>query len=90
MNSLINKYGILLSIFYPISLVLSNIGILISPLDLVYYFATNIVVALIVSLDLKKNKIKSSIIIWSTILFSILGVTLLLLKIMKKGETAST
>jgi hypothetical protein len=89
MNKLINKYGILLSALYVIEFMLSYFNIITSPYNLIYFYSSNIFVAILVALDLKKNEIRSSIVIWSTILFSILGVTLFLLKKINKDRTAS-
>ncbi|MCD4698060.1 MAG: hypothetical protein K8S16_17685 [Bacteroidales bacterium] len=90
MNKLINKYGILLSVLYIIEYILLYFDIINYPFfGLIYHFVANIIVAIVVASDLKKNETKGPIIIWSTILFSILGVTLFLLKKIDKDKQAS-
>ncbi|MBC8489720.1 MAG: hypothetical protein H8D45_27185 [Bacteroidetes bacterium] len=88
-NKTINKYAILLSIFYLGKVLLAHFPILNGTLLVPYFFVTNIIIALIVNSDLKKNEIKSALTVWSCVFFDILGVALLLIQIIRKEKTAS-
>jgi hypothetical protein len=87
-NSLINKYGLLVSIFYLGTILIDHINFIPDFLWLPYYFITNIIIAMIVWNDLRNNDFKSPITIWATILFDILGVVLLLLRLIRKEKTS--
>jgi hypothetical protein len=88
-DKLIGKYAILLAAIYLGNFLLTDFGLLIGIPILVYFIATNIIIAILVSLDLKKTKIKSSIIIWSCIIFNILGVVLFFLQVIRQEKKAS-
>jgi hypothetical protein len=88
-DKLIGKYAILLSAIYLGNFLLTDFGLLIGIPILVYFITTNIIIAILVSLDLKKAKIKSSIIIWSCIIFNILGVVLFFLQVIRQEKKAS-
>ena len=88
-NNLINKYAIIISLATLGEILLSHFGLLPGFLWIGYYFIMNIVIAIIVSFDLTKFKIKSPLTSWSTILFNLLGVVLLLIQILRKEKTAN-
>ncbi len=85
-DKLIGKYAILLSVFYVGNIVLPTFGLLNGFLLLAYFFLTNMVIAVIVNYDMKKENIKRPIIIWSCIFFSILGVVFFLLEIIRREK----
>ena len=89
LNSLINKYAILISIFYLANILLGHLDLIAAPFWILSYFLTNIVIAIIIARDLRKCKIKSPVTIWSAIVFDILGVTLLFIQILRKEESAN-
>jgi len=89
LNSLINKYAILISIFYLANILLSYFNLLTGAFWILSYFLTNIIIAFVISYDLKKCKIKSLVTIWSAIIFDILGVTLLFIQILRNEESAN-
>ena len=89
LNSLINKYAILISLFYLANILLSQFDLLSGPFWVLSYFLTNIIIAVIISYDLKKCKIKSPVTIWSAIVFDILGVTLLFIQLLRNDESAN-
>jgi len=88
-DKLIGKYAILLSAIYLGNFLLTDFGLLNGIPILVYFITTNIIIAILVSLDLKKAKIKSSITVWSCIIFNILGVVLFFLQIIRQEKKAS-
>jgi hypothetical protein len=95
-NSLINKYAILISIFYLIGLSLNYLPIkessfpILNTMIIFYYVVSNLIVAAFVANDMKKQGIQKSLIIWATIFFDVLGVGLFLMTVIHKEKTANT
>lgn len=94
-NRLTSKYAIIMIILYVIGYALGYLPNeslepeLRSVIVIGFHFFSNIIVALILSFDMKKLEIKKSIILWSAVFFDILGVTLFLLNVIHKQKTAN-
>ena len=88
-DKLISKYAIILSLFYTGHFLLTYFGILYGISLIVYFFSTNIVVALLVNFDLKRREIKSPITVWSCVFFEILGVAYFFIQLIRQENKAS-
>jgi len=88
-DKLISKYAILLSVLYLGNVLLIHFGLLQGFYFLAYFYITNIIVALTVNYDLKKNDIKSSITVWSCVFFDALGVSLFFIQIIRQEKKSS-
>ena len=101
---LVNKYAILIFIGYALTFIISSaiqrlnpntiirttefIGIISSSIWLIQLII-NIIAAVLISKDLKKMEIKNNLIVLMTVFFSLIGITMFFITIIREKKNAS-
>lgn len=90
LNTLINKYAIIISILNITEVLLYESELIPFPGMVIVYIVANIITTIFVTIDLKRNFIRNPIIVFSTILWGILGAFLLLIQVLNSEKQTLT